>query len=54
MLLSLVQASEPNDDVMKILIYYGSLNRNALWEDVHSSSGREEEIEISREASWNI
>ena len=30
-----MQASEPNDDVTKILIYI-TLNRNALWENVHS------------------
>ena len=26
-------------------IYYSTLNRNALWEDVHSSSGRHPKFE---------
>ena len=47
MLTSPVQASEPNDDVTKI--WYISMKRNALWEDVHSSSGHMYMWDI---ASW--
>ena len=42
-----VQASEPNDDVTKI--WYISMKRNALWEDVHSSTGHMYMWDI---ASW--